>query len=154
MNAYSRMLPRPGVALPMRESGPSALGRRATPWPAPHPADPVTDLWAAPVGVAVICTGLPPWPAPNAIMRFDLPAPIAVSVVARHAVDVARPLLLAPLRGLRVPTLSDAAVYPASSIAAVPKGRRSVVRRLTASVAGVVGVVAALAAAAIAIAIF
>ncbi|MFT6290247.1 MAG: hypothetical protein ACJAR2_000834 [Ilumatobacter sp.] len=84
-------------------------------------------------------------------MRFDLPAPVAVSVAARKAVDVAQPLLLAPLRGLRVPTLSDAAVYPASSVAAVPKGRRSVVRRLTASVAGVVGVVAALAAAATAI---
>jgi hypothetical protein len=181
MNGYSRTVPMPSVALPVRESGAPTLDRRATSWPAPHLVDPVPGRWAAPTGSAAIGTELATWPAPDPIMRVDLPAPVAFGVVALsgfaldasavvdplHRVAVpdvgaaARTAPLAPVPalgsidptcpGLPAPTLADAAVYPAKPVATVVKDRSGVARWLTLSLAGVVGAAAALAAVAIAI---
>lgn len=176
MNAYSRTMPMPGVALPVRERGASALDHRVYSWPAPQAADMMFDPWGAPVGIAVIRTGLAAWPAPDPIMRFDLPAPVALNVVTPAVFDVVDPLhrvaapdvveaarvayfapvpalaSIDPIRpGLRAPTLADAAIYVHAPVAAVSKGRRNVASRLAVSLAGVAGAAAALLAVAIVI---
>jgi hypothetical protein len=179
MNAYSRTLPLPGVALPVREAGASALDRRAISWPAPHAGELVLDPWGPPTGAAAIRTGLAVWPAPDPVMRVELSGPVALRVVAPNPFDfidpvhhvatpdvaaaarAARAARLAPVPelgsidpvrpGLPAPTIADAAIYPAATATTVVKDRSGVARRLAVSLAVAAGAFAAVAAAAIAI---
>ncbi|MFK7920073.1 MAG: hypothetical protein AB8G14_18505 [Ilumatobacter sp.] len=131
MNAYSRTLPLPGVARPVREVGSSALDRAATTWPAPDPSARVLDTWAAPVGAAVFRVGVAPWPAPDPVMRFDLPAPAALGGPRTELIEPTLPVAIpnlqnASLRAISpiadsfdpLPTIADVAVATEAAAAA------------------------------------
>lgn len=177
MNAYPRTLPLVGgngVTIPVRESGSSALDRRAT-WPAPDPST-IFDPWAAPAPHAVIRTVIAPWPAPDPSMRVELPAPMEVAGMS-NLVEPFHPIELPDLVAARSvavgvfahapvvpvgtplppPTRADAAerMLPAPDVAIVsdvavadPSGVR---RRLAIALAAAAGVACAAVAAAVAI---
>lgn len=167
MNAYSRTLPMPGVARPVRESGSSALDRAATAWPAPDPALRVGGAWSPPTGSAVLRSSPAPWPAPDPVLRFDLPAPaelrepqieliepalpvpvpdlVAASLAAIVPIEV-EPATPPPVTTLPPPVLADAApgsVLAASADTTVASDRSGVAARLVVGLAAAAGVVAA-----------
>jgi hypothetical protein len=169
MNAYSRTLPLAGgngVAVPVRESGSSALDRRST-WTAPDPSTRILDPWGAPAARAVIRTDRSPWAAPDPSLRVALPAPVSGAVVGVsnivepfHPIDVpdlvaARQASFAPpapvpsSRPLPPPTLADAAERLVVAPVSGPADRSGVRRRLAIGLAAVAGVACAAAAAAV-----
>ncbi len=79
MNTYLRTSPLPVAVPPVREHGSSALDRVVDAWPAPVAAARVLDRWGMPVDSSVTPAA---WPAPDPVMRFDLPAPTLVRKVA------------------------------------------------------------------------
>lgn len=80
MNAYLRTMTLPGAVRSVREHGASALDRPVVAWPPPEAAALVLDRW----GMTPCPATLPwaPWPAPDPVMRFDLPAPDLRQAVA------------------------------------------------------------------------
>ncbi len=77
MSAHPSTLSFPAVTTPFREAGSSALDERFA-WAPPKAADMVLDRWGAPAAGAAVLVGMAPWPAPDPLMRFDLPAPAAL----------------------------------------------------------------------------
>ncbi|MGB3736786.1 MAG: hypothetical protein WA964_17635 [Ilumatobacter sp.] len=75
MNAYLRTLPLPSAVRPVREHGASALDRVVTGWPAPTASARVLDRWGMPPREESLAIVPAEWPAPDPVMRFELPAP-------------------------------------------------------------------------------
>ncbi len=73
MNAYLRTMTLPGAVRTVREHGASALDRAVVAWPAPEAAARILDRWGMPPLQETLPSA--PWPAPDPVMRFDLPAP-------------------------------------------------------------------------------
>jgi len=167
MNAHLRTLSRTAgheVTSPVRETGSSALDRRAT-WAAPDPSTMVLDASGAPVR-SVIGTERSPWPAPDAAMRVEHPPPVlrdgaanAALVEPFHPIDMpdvaavqrsASTVALSPAASpWPPPTLADAAVVVLSAPPA-PK-RSGAPRRFAVGLAAAAGVACAAAAAAVAL---
>ena len=173
MNAYSRTLPLPGarrVGPELREAGSSALDRRAT-WAAPDPATMLFDPWGAPAASAVIRTVHAPWPAPEASMRRDMPAPAVLAagvvtnlvepfhpidmpdVAAAHRVAVFDPPVAATggHPSWPPPTIADSAELVWASDPAPQTDRSGVRHRLAFGLVAAAGAVCAAVAAAVAL---
>lgn len=124
MNVYSRTLPLPGAVRPVRGQGACALDRTVAAWPPPRPVAEESDRWAAPVGLAVSRVAVPyvavphavvaPWPAPDPVMRFDLPAPRLLRMVALPDLATPQAALAAPRQHVSIPALQTASMAPPS----------------------------------------
>lgn len=163
MNAYLRTLPLPGAVRPVREHGASALDRAVTVWPAPDAAARVLDHWGGPIRPAAARACVAPWPAPDPLMRFDLPTPPLHPLVAPIDGRIPWTNLVEPRSAVRVPDLqsaSRAAVTPpteaiyghcwpaptladAAPIAQAESGRRGISTRVVIGLAVAAGTLAA-----------
>ncbi len=121
MNVYSRTLPLPGAVRPVREQGACALDRTVAEWPPPRPVAHESDRWGPPVGPAVQRAVVSPWPAPDPVMCFDLPAPDLRRPAASPILAAAGAALAGSRQLVSIPspqTASMAALAPPSAGAA------------------------------------
>lgn len=157
MNVYSRTLPLPGAVRPVREHGASAQDRAITAWPPPRPTARESHAWGAPVGPTVVRSVVAPWPAPDPVMRFDLPAPdvrrtIAPIELPAPGADLVEPrhpdLHSVSLAALAPPSIGTAslAVWPAPApedMAPAMGDRNRITPRLVIGLAAAVGALVA-----------
>ena len=122
MNAPFRTLPVPSTVRPVRERGASALDRVETGWPAPTAAARVLDRWGMPPREESLSLAPAGWPAPDPVMRFDLPAPHLRRtdlVEPRYAVTAPN-LELAARDAISAPIVAAPAVPAAPAVTSQP----------------------------------
>ena len=105
MNVHVRTLPLPDAVRPIREFGASALDRTSSVWPDPVASARVLDRWGMPVR-----DGSPiNWPAPDPVMRFDLPAPDLSRAAVPTVDELSWSGLVDPTHPVTAPDLQAAA---------------------------------------------